>query len=140
MSEELRNATRGSARQSGGAGRPIPGELEAPGIGDWLHIEPDGTVIVYTGKAEVGQNIRTSLAQAVAEELRVPVESIQVVMGDTDRTPFDAGTFGSRTTPTMALHLHKVAASTRELLVDLAAERWGVDRAEIEVADGTISH
>src|SRR5689334_2206384 len=95
--------------------RPPPPEPDAPQIGDWLHIERDGTVVVYTGKAEMGQNIRTSLAQAVAEELRLPVAAIQMVMADTDRTPFDMGTFGSRTTPTMAPRLHTVAAAAREL-------------------------
>ena len=76
---------------------------------------------VYTGKVEVGQNIRTSLSQGVAEELHLPVEQIELVMGDTQLTPFDMGTFGSRTTPTMNLQLRKVAAAARDLLIDLAA-------------------
>src|SRR5438876_11866 len=65
-------------------------------IGAWLHIGEDGNVIVFTGKVEVGQNIRTSLSQAVAEELRVPTSQIKLVMGDTLLTPYDMGTFGSR--------------------------------------------
>ena len=77
---------------------------------------------------EVGQNIRTSLAQAVAEELRVPFDSITMVMGDTDLAPCDMGTFGSRTTPTMGPQLRTMAAAARETLLDLAAERWHVDR------------
>ncbi len=68
-------------------------------IGAWLHIGEDGQITVYTGKVEVGQNIRTSLTQVVAEELRAPLGSIQLVMADTQLTPFDMGTFGSRTTP-----------------------------------------
>jgi isoquinoline 1-oxidoreductase len=116
------------------------GEPDAPAIADWLHIERDGTVVVYTGKTEVGQNIRTSLAQAVAEELRLPIDSIRLVMADTACTPFDMGTFGSQTTPTMARRLHAVAASARELLVDLAAERWRVDRTELSVAGGKVCH
>ncbi len=140
MSEERAKTAGPSTRQSGSAGRPLAGEMDSGVIGDWLHIEPDGTVVVYTGKAEVGQNIRTSLAQAVAEELRLSIDAIQLVMADTDRTPYDAGTFGSRTTPTMAFHLHKVAAATRELLVDLAAARWDVDRGTVSGGDGTITH
>src|SRR5689334_11394755 len=61
-----------------GARRSMPDPSEASTIGEWLHIEADGTIIVYTGKAEVGQNIRTSLAQAVAEELRTPIDGIQL--------------------------------------------------------------
>src|SRR5205085_9278670 len=98
-------------------------------IGDWLRFSPDGTVKVLSGKAEVGQGIRTSLAQAVAEEVRLPLERVQMVLAVTARTPFDMGTFGSMTTPHMASRLHKVAASARELLVSRAAQRWGVERS-----------
>ena len=87
------------------APRPPAIEPDAPLIGDWLHIEADGTVVVFTGKVEVGQHIRTSLAQAVAEELRLPLDKLRLVMADTDRTPYDMGTVGSRTTPIMARRL-----------------------------------
>ena len=73
-----------------GFGDPLPNDL-----GAWLHVGEDGVTTVYTGKVEVGQNVRTSLAQAVADELRLPMESVQLVMADTDRTPYDIGTFGS---------------------------------------------
>ena len=62
----------------------------------WLHIGETGIVTVYSGKVEVGQNARTSLTQAVAEELHAPVASIRVVLGDTELTPYDFGTVGSR--------------------------------------------
>ena len=68
-------------------------------VNAWLHIAEDGSITVYTGKVEVGQNARTSLTQAAAEELHAPVASIRLVMGDTALTPFDMGTFGSMTTP-----------------------------------------
>ena len=87
------------------------GEDLPPSISAWLHIAEDGTVTVYTGKVEMGQNIRTSLTQQVAEELRSPLGSIQLVMGDTSLTPYDIGTFGSRTTPTMGPQLRRVCAA-----------------------------
>jgi CO/xanthine dehydrogenase Mo-binding subunit len=127
-----------SAQESGGArraGDAMPGEISA-----WLHIGEDGRVSVYTGKAEVGQDIRTSLAQVVAEELRTPVASITLVMADTALTPFDMGTFGSRTTPIMAAQLRKVAAAAREMLVDLAAQRWSVDRAALVAQAAAVTH
>src|SRR5436190_9852328 len=96
-----------------------PAELSA-----WLHISEEGKVTVYTGKVEVGQNARTSLTQVVADELRLPVAAVRLVMGDTDRTPYDAGTFGSGTSPRMAPQLRRAAAAARELLIDLAAEQW----------------
>lgn len=107
-------------------------------IGAWLYIAHDGHVTVYTGKVEIGQNIRTSLAQAVAEELRVPFHSISMVMGDTDLTPWDMGTFGSRTTPTMAPVLRKMAAAARQLLVETAARRWNADPGALTASDGKV--
>jgi isoquinoline 1-oxidoreductase len=110
----------------GSGGHELPKELSA-----WLHIGADGKVTVFTGKVEVGQNIRTSLAQQVAEELRVPLDSITMVMGDTDLVPWDMGTFGSRSTPTMGPQLRTMAAAARETLIDMAAQRWHIDRAAL---------
>jgi len=67
-------------------------------ISAWLHVDGKGQVTVYTGKVEFGQGIRTSLSQHVAEELRAPVESMRLAMGDSELTPFDMNTFGSRST------------------------------------------
>jgi len=127
----LRAQESGSLRRSEG----LPRE-----VGTWLHIDEQGTVRVFVGKVEIGQNIRTSLSQVVAEELRTRVDSIRLVMGDTDLTPFDAGTFGSRTTPVMAAHLFKVAAAAREALLGLSAQQWGVTRETLLAHDGRIEH
>ena len=108
-------------------------------ISAWLHIDGKGQVTVYTGKVEFGQGIRTSLTQHVAEELRAPVESIRLVMGDTELTPFDQGTFGSRTTPAMAPQLRRAAAAARELLVQRAAELWKADPSRFQIGDGRIA-
>ena len=141
MSRPGPNETRPAATgQSGTPGRAADIEPEETVIGDWLHIDADGKVVLYTGKTEAGQDIRTSLAQAVADELRLPVTAISLVMADTDRTPYDMGTVGSRTTPVMAATLRRVAAATRELLVAVAAERWQVARAELQLAAGQVTH
>jgi isoquinoline 1-oxidoreductase len=102
-------------------------------IGAWIHIDESGTVSVFTGKVELGQNIRTSLTQAVAEELHVPLSVVRVVMADTDLTPFDLGTFGSLTTPRMAPQLRIAAAAARETLIALAAEQWKVEPATVRI-------
>jgi CO/xanthine dehydrogenase Mo-binding subunit len=124
-----------SGRTQGFRADARPAELAA-----WLHIAEDGTVTIYTGKVEVGQNARTALTQAVAEELHADISSIKLVMGDTDLTPYDMGTFGSRTTPTMAPQLKKVGAAARETLIDLAAEKWKLDRRSISVVDGKVKN
>lgn len=125
----------GGGAGGGTGGHPRPTNLDA-----WLQIAADGTITFFTGKTEVGQNIRTSLTQAVAEELSAPIESIHAMMGDTELTPYDAGTFGSRTTPDMGLQLRRVAATAREALLDLAAALWSVDRGLLSVADGKVLH
>ena len=125
------------AQESGGRQRrqeSLPKEIDA-----WLHIGENGRITVYTGKVEMGQNIRTSLSQAVAEELRVPLANIDLVMGDTQLTPFDMGTFGSRTTPTMNPQLRRVAAAAREMLIGLAATQWKTDRQNLAANDGKIN-
>lgn len=120
-----------SGRMRGG--HELPKDIAA-----WLRISESGSVTVYTGKVEMGQNIRTSLAQQVAEELRVPVDSIAMIMGDTALTPWDAGTFGSRTTPTMAPQLKNVAITARETLIAMAAERWKIDASLLRATDGKV--
>jgi CO/xanthine dehydrogenase Mo-binding subunit len=122
------------------SGRVRGGHEPPKDVGAWLHIGQDGVVTVFTGKVEMGQNIRTSLAQHVAEELRVSLGSIRIVMGDTDLTPWDAGTFGSRTTPTMAPQLRAAAVAAREMLVDLAAERWKAGRAALVADAGKVTN
>lgn len=129
-----------AGQESGGGRRGGRDESLPQEIGAWLHIAQDGAVTVFTGKAEVGQNIRTSLTEAVSEELRVTPASIRLVMADTELTPYDMGTFGSLTTPVMSTRLRRVAAAARELMVDLAAERMKLDRAELVAADGKISY
>jgi isoquinoline 1-oxidoreductase len=123
------------AQESGRAGqsRAAPGDLAS-----WIHVGADGRVTAYTGKVEIGQNARTSLSQVIADELRTPLASVAFVMADTDLTPFDQGTFGSRTTPAMAPQLARAAAAARELLIDLAAARWKADRANLNADAGRV--
>ena len=118
-----------------GSSHELPKDISA-----WLHVAEDGEVTVFTGKVEVGQNIRTSLAQQVAEELRAPMGSISLTMGDTDRVPWDAGTFGSRTTPIMGPQLRAMAVAARELLVGVAAKEWQVDPSILIAADGKVTN
>jgi isoquinoline 1-oxidoreductase len=117
----------------GGAQNRASADLSA-----WIHIDERGAITAFTGKTEIGQNIRTSLAQTVADEMRVPVTSIKMLMADTDLTPYDAGTFGSQTTPRMAPQLARAAATARELLVAEASTKWNVDRSSLVVRDGRV--
>jgi nicotinate dehydrogenase subunit B len=124
----------GAAQESGRAGqRTVSNDVAA-----WVHIDEQGRITGYTGKTEIGQNIRTSLAQAIADELRVPLDRVSLVMADTDLVPFDQGTFGSQSTPRMAPQLARAAAAAREMLLDQAAAQWNVERAALSVKEGRI--
>jgi len=108
-------------------------------ITSWLHVGEDGMVTGFTGKAEMGQNIRTSISQSLADELRVPFSSVRLVMADTTLTPFDAGTFGSRTTPTMTPQFRRVAEAARNLLVSVAAKEWNVAPEGLVALDAKVT-
>ena len=127
------------AQEAGGGARRGTNEPAPKALSAWLHIGETGLVTVYTGKVEVGQNARTALTQAAAEELRAPVESIRMVMGDTALTPFDMGTFGSMTTPRMNPQIRKAAATAREMLIDLASQKWMVERSAITIVNGKLT-
>jgi len=130
-------AKAGAFQESGRGGRGseenLPKEIDA-----WLHIGENGEITAFTGKVEVGQNIRTSLSQAIAEELRVSFGAVRLVMGDTQLVPFDMGTFGSRTTPIMNLQLRRVSAAARDALIAIAAKQWNTDAAKLTAADGKV--
>src|SRR6266849_1533948 len=121
------------------AGRGFHNEELPKEIGAWLHIGEDGTVTGFAGKAEIGQNVRTTLAQTIADELSVPFESVRMVLADTALTPFDAGTFGSRTTPTITPQLRRVAAAARDLLLQKAAKEWNAAPAGLVAADAKVT-
>lgn len=101
-----------------------------------FHLGVDGVVTVFSSKVEVGQGARTQLAQAAAEEFRLPLERIRLVLGDTQQCPDDGGTAGSRTTPSSVPRVRAAAATAREVLARHAAERLGVDRAAVSVSEG----
>jgi CO/xanthine dehydrogenase Mo-binding subunit len=107
--------------------------------GSWLEIHPDNKVLIRTGKCDFGQSsIYTAYRQIVAEELDLPFEAVTtVVTGDTDRTPDGGGTFDllGEGTP----NLRKVAAYTRQALLDLASKRLGVAKDRLTVEDGVVS-
>jgi len=105
-----------------------------------VHVAKDGTITVLTGKVEMGQGARAELTQAAAEELRVAVGQVRLVMADTSLVPDDGITAGSRTTPSTVPAVRQGAAAARRLLVELACRRWDVPADAVDVRDGRLSH
>lgn len=102
----------------------------------YLVIGADGRVSVFSGKIEMGQGAMTAQAQLVAEELAVDLASIEMVLGDTDRCPWDMGTFGSLTVRMFGPVLRAAAAQARLELTALAAQRLGVAPERLRAESG----
>ena len=102
----------------------------------WVHVGADGSITAFTGKVDAGQGTRTALGLLVAEELAVPPSRVTVTMADTCASPFDLGTFGSRSMPHAAPPLRTAAAAAFRLLRDAAAARFGLRPDELTAADG----
>ncbi len=116
------------------AARPgLPTDFNA-----FLRIGEDGRVTCFTGKIEQGQGAITALPQMLAEELEVPLSSVDIVLGDTDLCPWDAGTFGSQTIRSFGPALRGAAAEAREVLKELAAEKLKVPIDRLQAKDGVI--
>ena len=125
-------------RRRGGGGGGFQGG-PPPTVAARIHVGEDGTLTVLCGKVDGGQGARCEVAMAAAEELRVPLERMQVVLSDTGLTPNDGMTAGSGTTPRTIPSVRQGAAAFRQLLVDHAAKEWDVDPTALAVADGKIT-
>jgi len=101
-------------------------------------IEPDGSVLARSGKVEYGQGLRAGFVRIVAAELAVPPDKVRVELGETDRVPWDMGTFGSLSTAVDGARLRAAAGQARVLLLARAAARWGLPAAALTCAGGQV--
>jgi isoquinoline 1-oxidoreductase len=116
-----------------GARPQLPQDFNA-----FLRIGEDGRVTGFSGKVEMGQGIMTSLSQMLADELAVSLDSVNMVMGDTDLCPWDMGTFGSMTTRSFGPAFRAAAAEAKAVLMDLAAEYLQVPKERLKTKAGVV--
>jgi isoquinoline 1-oxidoreductase len=109
-----------------------------PEFNAYLRVREDGKVDLLTGKIEMGQGINTSLAQELADELEVKFENVNVIMGDTDLVPYDAGTWGSMTTRFHGPIIRAAAAEARMVLIELASEKLEIPVSRLEASEGKV--
>ncbi|MHC4293476.1 MAG: molybdopterin cofactor-binding domain-containing protein, partial [Planctomycetota bacterium] len=114
-------------------GSEYPDEFNA-----YLRISEDGRVTCFSGKVEMGQGAITSLAQELADELDVSIDSVDMIMGNTDTCVWDMGTFGSRTTRFFGPALRRAAAEARAVLIELAAENLKVKKNQLATKNGVV--
>lgn len=121
------------------AGR-AKGFAEAPytDFNAYLRIGLDGRVTCFVGKIEMGQGVQTSLAQMLADELDVSLDSVDMIMGDTDLCPYDRGTWGSLTTRVFGPELRAAGAEARAVLLELAAEHLSTSVSNLVVRNGIV--
>jgi CO/xanthine dehydrogenase Mo-binding subunit len=120
---------------------------EGPGSGPlqpnaFVRIDPDGTVTIWCGRADMGQGVRTALPMIVADELDADWPAVQTVQADAHPDKYGGQmTVGSTSVRRGAwLPLRKAGASAREMLVGAAAARWGVGVAECRTEAGRVIH
>jgi nicotinate dehydrogenase subunit B len=109
-----------------------------PRINAWLEVLSNGHIRIFTGKTELGQGIQTAIAQVAAEELDVAIETIEMVIADTGRTPDEGYTVGSLSMEQSAMAVRYAAAAARQKLLEQAAQQFNVPVAQLTIIDGQI--
>ena len=118
----------------------LPTRQQGPtDLNAYLKIGADGRVTCLAGKVELGQGAMTELSQCLAEELDVPVDSVDAVLGDTDLCPYDMGTFGSMCTPNLVPAMRRAGAEAKAVLLEMAAERLKIPAERLQARAGSIS-
>jgi len=118
---------------------PLAAKTVAPDeVDGFLAIGADGKVTVYSGKVDLGTGVRTAMTQIAAEELSVPLASVEVIQGDTLLTPDQGPTFGSLSIQNGGMQIRQAAATAREALLVRGAEKLGVPLTEVSAKDGRI--
>ena len=120
-------------------GPKLPGSLDAnPMLDAWLRIDADGGITLFTGKAELGQGVKTALIQIAAEQLYVSPQRIRLITADTRQTPDEGYTAGSNSMKDSGTAIMNAAAQVREILIARAAERLGVPADRLKAQEGAV--
>src|ERR1700704_2687198 len=121
-------------------GPKLPVSLAAnPRLSSWVRFTDEGSVAISPGKVEIGQGIVTALAQIAADELDVDIARLQMVRASTATSPNEGVTSGSLSVQQSGRALRHVCAEVRQIFLELASERLGVEIDALDIEDGTIS-
>ena len=119
--------------------KDLPGSLKnTPYLDAWIRIDNDGNITVFTGKAELGQGIKTALLQVAAEELSVPPDHPRLVTADTARTPNEGYTAGSHSLQDSGTAIRFAAAQVRQILLSEAATIFQLPIGQLRLNNGAV--
>ena len=128
-----------------GQGKPtvkapeLPGDLRTqPRLDAWIRVGADGRITIFTGKAELGQGLKTAILQIAADELDAPLDQLDLVTADTGLTPNEGVTAGSHSMQDSGAAIRNAAANVRWLLIEAAARRWSAEPQSLATGHGTV--
>ena len=104
----------------------------------WARVTSDGRVSVITAMQDIGTGTRTAMAQIAAEELGVPLDRVEVVLGDSARGPYATLSAGSSTTPSVGPAVRAAAADVKRQLIEIAAQRHDLEERVLDIKDGKV--
>jgi CO/xanthine dehydrogenase Mo-binding subunit len=104
----------------------------------WTRVSSDGRVTVVTAMQDIGTGTRTAMAQIAAEELGVPLDRVDVVLGDSARGPYATLSAGSSTTPSVGPAVRAAAADAKRQIIEIAAQRHDLEERVLDIKDGVV--
>ncbi|MGZ8716823.1 MAG: xanthine dehydrogenase family protein molybdopterin-binding subunit [Gaiellaceae bacterium] len=104
----------------------------------WTRVTSDGRVSVITAMQDLGTGTRTAMAQIAAEELGVPLDRVEVVLGDSARGPYATLSAGSSTTPSVGPAVRAAAADVKRQIIEIAAQRHDLEERMLDIKDGMV--
>jgi xanthine dehydrogenase YagR molybdenum-binding subunit len=104
----------------------------------WTRVTSDGRVTVVTAMQDIGTGTRTAMAQIAAEELGVPLDRVEVALGDSARGPYATLSAGSSTTPSVGPAVRAAAADAKRQIIEMAAQRYHLEERVLDIKDGIV--
>jgi CO/xanthine dehydrogenase Mo-binding subunit len=104
----------------------------------WVRLGSDGRATVITAMQDIGTGTRTAMAQIAAEELGLPLDRVEVSLGDSARGPYAAISAGSSTTPSMGPAVRSAAADAASQIIEIAAQRYHLEERVLSLKNGHV--
>src|SRR5207253_5022454 len=136
--DEVRARSRGPWKHGIGLASQIWYGGGGPPSYAWIRVGSDGRAQVVTAMQDIGTGTRTAMAQIAAEELGIPLDHVQVSLGDSARGPFASISAGSSTVPSMGPAVRSAAADAKRQIIEIAAQRFHLEERVLDLREGQI--